>query len=223
MKFPAWKKYLSYLFEIPLERDGSWLNPDLQLGLKKGRYCLSTPNAIYSYDDLYDNFSKSFQKMKIGSKPIKNVLVLGFGLGSIPYLLEKTFNLKCSYIGIEADELIALWASKYVTPTLKSPLQMVVTDALAYVDFCEDDFDLIAMDIFIDNHIPGEFETVEFLSSLKGLLSKDGILMYNRLALRQQDRENTANFFANPFKQIFPEASYFDVGGNWMLLNKPTT
>ena len=94
MRQPTWKIWLSYFTEIVLERGSSDPNEDLQLGLKKGRYCLSTPNAIYSFGDLYDNFSKSFQQLDIVEKNIKDVLVLGFGLGSIPFMLEKTFSKK---------------------------------------------------------------------------------------------------------------------------------
>ena len=220
MKQPRWKIWLSYFTELILEIDASDLNEDLQLGLKKGRYCLSTPNAIYSYGDLYDNFSKSFSVMDVSKKDIKDVLVLGFGLGSVPVLLEKTFHKKCHYVGVEADELIAHWAAKYVLNELRSPVQMNLTDAYFFVEMCSEKFDLIAMDVFLDSKIPCEFEEVEFLENLKRLLNKDGTLMYNRLSLSELDKKNTLAFFENEFKQTFPQARYLDVGGNWMLLNK---
>ena len=219
MRQPTWKIWLSYFTEIVLERGSSDPNEDLQLGLKKGRYCLSTPNAIYSFGDLYDNFSKSFQQLDIVEKNIKDVLVLGFGLGSIPFMLEKTFSKKCRYVGVEADELIAHWAAKYVLDELDSPVQMNLTDAYFFVEMCEEKFDLIAMDVFIDSEIPSEFEEVEFLENLKRLLKKDGILMYNRLSLDESDKKKTLAFFDNEFKAAFPQARYLDVGGNYMLLN----
>ncbi len=219
MKQPAWKKWLSYLCEYPIEKGSSELNPDLQLGLKKGRYCLSTPNAIYSYGDLYDNFSKTFQKINIQEKDLNEVLVLGFGLGSIPFMLENNFNQKSRFTGVEADELIACWAAQYVIPKMKSSIQMHLNDALSFVELCEEKFDLIAMDIFVDNTIPKKFETVEFLESLKSLLNKNGILLYNRLAFREEDRLQTEHYFNTVFKSIFPNAGYLDLGGNWMLLS----
>ncbi len=219
MNQATWKKWLSYLTEIPIEKGSSELNPDLQLGLKRGRYCLSTPNAIYSYGDLYKNFASAFQKINIREKDVDRVLVLGFGLGSIPLMLEKVFHKNCRYTGVEADELIALWASRYVLPRMGSPVQMHLGDALPFVELCKDRFDLIAMDIFVDNAIPEKFETTQFLKSLQSLLSKNGTLLYNRLALRPRDLEQTEKYFNKVFKSVFPNASYLDLGGNWMLLN----
>ena len=167
MNQPKWKVWLSYFTEIKLETAATDLNPDLQLGLKKGRYCLSTPHAIYSYDDLYDNFSKSFHKINIAEKDIQDVLVLGFGLGSIPFMLEKVFQKKCSYVGVEADETIALWANEYTLTELKSSIQMIISDAYFFVESCAEKFDLITMDIFVDNEIPVQFEEVAFLKKIK--------------------------------------------------------
>ena len=219
MKQPWWKNWLSYFTEIILEIGSTDLNPDLQLGLKKGRYCLSTPNAIYSFGDLYNNFSKSFQIIKITEEEVKDVLVLGFGLGSIPYMLEKVFHKKCTFVGVEADEMIALWAKQYVVDELDSAVQMNITNAIIFVELCNQKFDLIAMDIFIDDKIPSEFEGISFLENLKSLLNEDGILMYNRLALNGLAKDRTESFFNNEFKSVFPEGRYLDVGGNWMLLN----
>ena len=96
---------------------------------------------------------------------------------------------------------------------------MNLTDAYFFVEMCEEKFDLIAMDVFIDSEIPSEFEEVEFLENLKRLLKKDGILMYNRLSLDESDKKKTLAFFDNEFKAAFPQARYLDVGGNYMLLN----
>ncbi len=219
MKQPSWKIWLSYLTEIVLERGASDVNPDLQLGLKKGRYCLSTPNAIYSFADLYDNFSRAFEQVNIRERAIRQVLVLGFGLGSIPYMLEKVFGKNCQYTGVEVDELVACWAAEYVLDELSSPIQMNLADAAVFVEMCRQKFDLITMDIFIDNEIPDVFQEIDFLENLKALLNKNGLLMYNRLFLRETDQERTKSFFENEFKTVFPDSRYLTTGGNRMLLS----
>ena len=84
---PLWKRLLSYLFELHIESTSSEHNPHLYVSLKNGRYQLSTANAVYSYGDLYDNFSEAFQQLNLESREIKNVLILGFGLAfaSVPF------------------------------------------------------------------------------------------------------------------------------------------
>lgn len=219
MKQPAWKKFSSYFVDIQLETGSSDLNPYLELCLRKGRYCLTTPNAIYSYADLYDNFTRTFRKINLDTVRINDVLILGFGLGSIPFMLEKVFRKNYRYVGVERDEVVAFWASQYVLPELKSPVELQMADAWMFVETCSETFDLIVMDIFVDDVIPEEFEELEFLEGLKALLNPDGLLLYNRLAAQPEDRRLTNDFFENTFKKVFPRATYLDVMGNWMLKN----
>ena len=94
IKPPFWKKILSYFFEFHIESAPSEINPHLYVSLNRGRYQLSTANAIYSFEDLYDNFFDAFKKVNLDQYPIKNVLVLGLGLGSIPLMLEKNLKKK---------------------------------------------------------------------------------------------------------------------------------
>lgn len=150
---------------------------------------------------------------------IRDVLILGFGLGSIPYMLEKKFKQDYRYVGVERDEVIAFWATRYVLSELRSPVELQIADAWVFVESCSERFDLIIMDIFVDDRIPEEFEETTFLETLGDLLNENGILLYNRLALEEEDRRLTEAFFEKTFKKVFPKASYFDVKGNWVLKN----
>lgn len=217
---PWWKKLLSYLFEFHIESAPSDINPHLYVSLRKGRYQLSTANAVYSYEDLYDNYTKTFQKMDLDKLDIKNVLILGFGLGSIPFMLEKVFKRNYHYTAVEIDENVFYLAQKYALPELGSSIEMITADAYAYVMQCQEQYDLIAMDIFLDDVVPTQFESLEYLEALKTLLAKDGILLYNRLALSTKDLEGSKSFFDNNFKTVFPNGQYWDVDGNWMLMNR---
>lgn len=80
-----WTKLGSYWFDIQLEETDSDYSGKLEVICRKGRYALCTKNAVYSYDDLYVNFRKSFQQVDLERYKINDVLVLGLGLGSIPF------------------------------------------------------------------------------------------------------------------------------------------
>jgi spermidine synthase len=135
-------------------------------------------------------------------------------------MLEKKFNQKYHYTGVEADEAIAFWASKYVLKELDSPVEMHIMDAGLFVEMCEENFDMVVMDIFLDDEIPGEFQEIHFLEMLKDLINPDGILIYNCLAYKEEDKTKSMAFFQNKFKKVFPDSTYLDVGGNWMLFNR---
>ena len=85
---------------------------------------------------------------------------------------------------------------------------------------CQEQFDLVIMDVFFDDIIPDEFESDNFLNSLKNITKPNGLLMYNRLAFTEKDIRNTEAFYKKRFSKIFDQGTYLEVKGNWMLLNR---
>ena len=215
---PSWKYYLSYLFELHIESAPSDINPHLYVSLKRGRLQLSTANAVYSYADLYDNFKKAFQQIDLEKAEIDQVLLLGFGLGSIPYMLEKTFGKNYQYTAIEIDENVLYLANKYVLPKLQSPISMMPIDAAVFVSYCQEQFDLICMDVFLDDEIPAYFESTVYLEQLQSLLTPTGLVLFNKLALTKEDLA-ACEAFLPTFKAVFPKGAYLDVEGNWIFLS----
>ena len=213
---PAWKRWLSYFTEVHIESASSSYNPHLYVSMVAGRYMLSTDKAIYSYGDRYYNFGHVLDRMDLSNK--KDVLILGFGLGSIPILLEKKYS-HMQITGVEIDEEVIYLASKYVIPRLQSEINLIQADAETFIDLGRHKYDLIAMDVFESDYIPHRFESEAFLGKLKSALTTDGILLYNRLAYTDADLENTDQFFNGPFLRQFPEGMQVGVKGNRMLVN----
>ncbi|MBK7409305.1 MAG: hypothetical protein IPL49_07235 [Saprospirales bacterium] len=220
MEIPRWKKWLSYFVEWHVESAPSSINPHLYVSLSRGRYQLSTARAIYSFGDLYENFTRSFRRMKTEDLQVENVLLLGLGLGSVPFMLERVFQKNFHYTAVEIDESVIYLANKYVLSSLQSPVEVVCTDALAYVQQCTQTYDLIAMDIFLEDVIPGEFESVEYLRQLASLLTPHGVLLFNRLSRTPEDLRRTQTYYRQIFRRVFPASTYLDVSGNWMLVNR---
>jgi hypothetical protein len=216
---PKWKIWLSYLVEMHIESTSSELNKNLHVSLKNGRYQLCTDDAIYSYGDLYDNFYKSFKKLGWQSKEGSEALILGFGLASVPLIMELLYPQKFYFTGVEADESIIELANSYALPYLRSPVQIQMADGYAFVMQNETAYDFIAMDIFVNDKVPEIFEEPDFLEGLANSLSQDGLLLFNRLAATRKDKDESMKFFMENFKSVFPKGEILDVGGNYMLVN----
>jgi spermidine synthase len=214
------KKYWSYISPVHLESIQGLENQTLSVYLSNGRYQLSTEHAIYSYDDLYDNFSLAFKKVDWTQLPERaHVLVLGLGLGSVPYMLEKKFSKKFSYTAVEFDESVIFLASKYSIPRLKSSMQIICRDAASHVMEDEDEYDIICIDVFLDDVIPDAISESEFLIRVKCLLSPGGILIFNRLN-RERDEKNLIHEYINQvFSSVFPDYGSIQVEGNCMLFS----
>lgn len=220
MKPSFWTNIGSYLFDVSLEKTTSEYSGALEVICRNGRYALCTENAVYSYADLYINFRDSFEQLDLDRYNIKNVLVLGLGLGSIPLLLEKKFKKKYDYTLIEIDQKIVNLANKYTLGDLSSSYTIICTDALKYIESCSQIFDLIAVDIFIDDQIPSVFESIQFLENIKKVLSPNALVMYNQLTYKDNITISKKKIFEEKFKKVFKEATILQLNGNNMLLNK---
>ena len=133
MKPSLVQRLISYITDVHIESVTSDYNETLEVLISHGRYQLCTPNAIYSYADKYDNYRESFNKMKLPDHPDTNILLLGFGMGSIPYMLEKVFLKKYVYTGVEIDPMIIYLASKYTLVDLHSEISIIEADAAYFI------------------------------------------------------------------------------------------
>ena len=106
MKKSFWINIASYFTDICLEKQECDFSDNLEVICRKGRFALCTENAVYSYDDLYYNFRGVFNKIDLNSLKVKDVLVLGLGLGSVPLLLEKIFKKNYTYTLVEIDPVV---------------------------------------------------------------------------------------------------------------------
>lgn len=215
---PIWKKWLSHIKEFHIESAPSDLNPHLYVSLYKGRLQLSTDNAIYSYEDLYDNFGAAFKLIDWDKFNPKRILVLGGGMLSVPYLLEK-YKFKSEITVVEYDEEVIYLASKYMLDKISRPIQLIHADAKNFVDINQEKYDLIIVDVFNDDIVPTEIEQPDFLNQLKTISEPNTLILYNRLSRTLQDLTLTKGYYNDIFAQAFPESSYFDVQGNWILTN----
>lgn len=219
MHIPQWKKWLSYITEIHLESSHSEHNESLHVSLSKGRLQLSTDDAIYSFADKYQNFLLAFEKIELPDDH-SEILVLGFGLGSIPFMLETIFNKDYRYTGVELDEEVIYLASKYVLDDLKSDVLLIEADAINYVKQNTLQYDLICIDIFVGDKIPEAFLTRDFIRYISSCLAKEGIVVFNHLANTESSANDAEEYFENVFKSVFPSSTCHQILGNDMMIHK---
>ncbi|GAA5222210.1 spermidine synthase [Membranihabitans marinus] len=210
-------KLLSYLKDQHIESVESDHNQQLDLYMVNNRLQLCTQNAIYSYDDFYYNFRTVFLETDL-PKDDSKVLVLGLGLGSIPFILEKYHNKKYQYTGIEIDESVLYLFGKYQASRLTSPIDIYETDALHFLKTNNSLYDMICIDIFIGENIPNHVKQIEFLEQIHNHLTINGLVMWNTLFSNAQTKQETSALYQNLFANVFKNTSSIDVLGNKMLI-----
>ncbi|MDP1727162.1 MAG: fused MFS/spermidine synthase [Bacteroidota bacterium] len=168
----------SYLFGTKLSSYQSKLNGKLELWLIDGKKILNSSNANLSYDSLHRVFQQIFRKINIQNKPPERVLLLGLGGGSVPCILLEELQFNCKITAIEHDPMMIELAIKEFNINRFKSLEIVEMDAYEYVTHCNKKFDLIIVDLFLDDYVPLPFCEEEFNTALIKLLDP-GYILFN--------------------------------------------
>lgn len=219
MKPAWWKSLLSHVWELPVEKLHSEISGNLDITLHRGEWKLSTDNAIYSYGRYYTSYAIAFRQLGITSRPVHSVLIMGCGIGSVARLLEKHPVIK-HITALDIDPVMIDLAKKYWPEKLLDKTVFVVEDAAKWVRDANDfRFDLLIADIFIDDVTPSEFLDAVFLSGLKKLLSKHGLLLFSKIHYTHE-QQLANNKFKKIFLSVFPNGESLKAGHNLMMVGR---
>lgn len=209
----------SYLQEIPVEQVSSKFSKGLAVSLIKGRYQLYTDKVIYSYEDLYRNFKVTSSKLDWKNFKPENILVLGLGLGSVIQIIEKKNKQPIYFTAVDIDESMMYLTQKYTASKFKSPIEYITADAQSFILQDTRQYDLIIFDIFIDDVVPPELETLSFLRKIKQRMATNGLLLMNRISLEPDQIMHNIDYIEKVFKKVFPQSTFIDVRPNWVLVS----
>lgn len=170
------KKLLSYLWpqttKIPSEYSG-----ELEITLYNGKKMLDTKNANYSFGSLQQILEIGLTRIDFTN--LKSVLVLGLGGGSVVQSLRDKFGYKHFIHAIELDEKIIKIAKNEFGIKPSKNLCIENRDALEFVNTCNRKYNLVIVDVFIDNCVPEQFYAIDFCENIGELLSEYGNVLFN--------------------------------------------
>lgn len=210
------KKITSYLYPIKVENTSSRYNPVLEVTIENGRYVLNAAHANYSFGSLHRIFLKTFDKVKVEDRAIKNVLLLGLGAGSVPEILFEKYKLNCKITAIEIDEKVVELAKKYFNINRFTNLEIITADASEYTKNTATTFDLIVVDLFIDHKVPAQFEHADFINSLHSVLNAKGMMLFNKIK-GEEDGLDSILHLKNNFESVFSNVEVVPVFGNYIF------
>lgn len=218
MHIPWYRRFWSYIQDIPVEKVHSEYSGTLEVSLHRGEWKLSTYNAIYSFGRYYSSYKSAFRQLGLQAQPAETVLILGAGLGSIARLLQDFSHIR-KITAVDIDPAIIRLARKYWPELPGVQTELIQADALQWLkDNRDKKFDLVLPDVFIDDKTPEKIQSEAFLSAARQVLKPDGILIYSRLNFIQQHELNNVLFEAN-FKKVFPNGFSLKAGYNKMFVN----
>jgi len=170
------KKILSYLWpqttKFPSDHNGN-----LEVTLYNGKKMLDSKNANYSFGSLQRILEIGFNNIDFTN--INSILLLGLGGGSAVNSLRKKFKYNKLIHAVELDSKVINIAEKEFGVASSDNLIIQKADALDFVANCKKEFDLVIVDIFIDNRVPNQFYSTKFCENVLKLISSKGNLIFN--------------------------------------------
>lgn len=111
-----------------------------------------------------------------GTPPSK-ALLLGLGGGTLAHLLRRRYP-QLSITGVENDATVLALAREHFGLDTAG-VTVVEDDALAYLRGCWEQYDLVLVDLFCGEALPGFVTSRAFLRRLRGVVVPGGALIWN--------------------------------------------
>ncbi len=189
------------------------VNPVIEVALVNGRYQLNAENVNYSYGPLHDAFRRYFRLDPPCLNPGDEVLILGFGAGSVAVILREELGLANPLTGVELDGTVLRVAQEHFNIGRLPAVEIIRDDASDFVERCTREYKLIVVDIYLDRFVPPQFETETFIRNLYRLLTPGGRLVFNKFA-GSPGLETEASALEKRFAEIFSSTNTFRIAVN---------
>ncbi|AUC77238.1 spermidine synthase [Olleya sp. Bg11-27] len=190
------KKLLSFIWP-QTTKIGTDFNGVLEVTWINGRKVLDSKNANYSYGTLQRILETGLSKIDI--KNSQSILLLGLGGGSIVHSLKNKFDYKGTLDVLEIDEKVISIAKNEFNLSSFDNINIFNCDALDFVNMCTSHYDVIIVDLFIDQEVPSQFLTEAFSNHLAQITNPKGTILYNLgINLDKQDKQyQVITYFKN--------------------------
>lgn len=169
----------------------------------KGNYIVYVDGTEQSGPWVKKIWSKSLDQLHL--LPSAEILVLGFGCGSLISLLPKDSKIT----GIEIDPEMVEIGKKYFSPRGK----IIIADA---INLPSEKFNLILVDVYQGYTFPKKFESPHFLQKLSQTVSKNGNVIFNRLTTKNANFE--LEKFVDKLQKYFTITSVKKVDFNTLII-----
>ncbi len=174
------KKILSYFLPITLRKYHTDHNGILAVTLFKGKRLLDTAISNYSYGALQRILYKALLKLPF-DEHTQDILVLGMGAGSVVQTIRNKFQSDAHITLIEIDASVIRIAEDEFQLSAFDHITILQDDAYAFIQKTTDAYDLIIVDLFIIDTIPGIFIKKDFLQSIAHKIKPGGKLVFNTI------------------------------------------
>lgn len=202
MNIPLYKKILSYIYPITLQKSIGTQLSVLYLQLYRNQLILGTNQAIYSYGLRYNPFAKTFALLQNDLKKVDSFLLLGTGLGSALHILQQKHQCFPNTVCIDNDLEIIKFSKSHLNLNSRNNVQWICTDVRDYLETNKQKFNLIGVDIFKDLIVPNFITKPPFIIACKNALLPNGICIFNLIFRHDTAKQNVEKLLHQHFNRV---------------------
>lgn len=173
---PFFKKLCSYFLPLHISEINSSITPGLETRLENGRLVLNAPKANYSFGSLHKVMKRAIEQIDLTT--VNSCLLLGMGAGSAVKIIHGT-NDDIKIDAIELDKAVIETAIEDFGINQRHNLKIIEADAFTFMQTVSKRYDLIIIDLFIDDETPAQVYQQEFLINCKNSLLPHGTIIFN--------------------------------------------
>jgi len=180
------RRIISYLYPLTYKINTPQ-NGVVELTYTDGKKILDSAHANYSYGSQKHILKFGLKKMDLAS--VNNVLLLGLGGGSVVQTLREDFHFIKKITAVDFDQTIIDIALNNFNLKNDDNLEVTNEDALVYVKNHTQKFDLIIVDLYIDDIVPSAFYTKGFWEDVNEIITKNGSFLFNACIFNENSEQ----------------------------------
>lgn len=208
------RELISYLWPIT-KTYTSEFSKRLEVQWVNGKKVLNSPDANYSYGKLQEVLDFGLNRLQPGKA--QSALILGLGAGSVLESLEQR-GFKGRIKAVEIDPVVVKIARE-VFNLNRFKFELLEMDAALFVAEDSDTYDLIIVDLFLNDQVPVKFRQVHFWELVCSRLSDKGQLLFNlgmweKVYAREKELKQVFEHYGELEVEIHPKV----LGKNQLLI-----
>ncbi len=141
------------------------------------------------------------------AKETPSMLILGMGTGTYAVQCREYFP-GIAVEGVEIDEKITALAREHFR--LPADIPVTTYDGRAFLNVCDERYDVIMVDAYQDITIPFQMSSVEFFTLVREHLRPGGVMVVN-MNMHSEEDGNINDWLADTIAAVFPYVQTVDV------------
>lgn len=178
--------------------------------LENGKKVLNTRNSNYSFGSLERVFRLAMEHFppRVDYPGTPKVLILGFGGGSIVHILRQKYGFSGSITGVDFDPQLIAFARQHFPESFED-VELVIADAAEYIHSHQHQYDLVFVDLFINDQTLPKVLHTPFLQDLARIITSHGRI-YHNVMIRNSRK---LLLFRQTYEKLFDEVKVLQLLG----------